>query len=152
MKTNKSLQNESAELRSKSQQLFTRYTLAVLIDLTVLNLFNEYWDYVYIESFTIALFAALLLQFFLQVTIKIEHRVAVYITAKSELRAKVRRFLSAWGIIFTSKVVMLEAINYLFGEGVLFSGPIHGLVAFIIVVTAIIVVEQAFTRIYQSLA
>jgi len=43
------LQNESAGSFSKRQQLFIRYTLAVLVDLTVLNLFNEYWDFVYFE-------------------------------------------------------------------------------------------------------
>ena len=36
------------------QQLFIKYTLAVLIDLVVLGLFNQYWDYVSIETFTIA--------------------------------------------------------------------------------------------------
>jgi len=34
------------------QQLFIRYFTAILIDLTVLNLFDEYWDNVVIESFT----------------------------------------------------------------------------------------------------
>ncbi len=138
--------------RNRRQQLFTRYTLAVLIDLTVLNLFDEYWDYVFIESFTIALLAAMLLQFFLQVTIKVEHHIAGYIKAKSESSTKLMRILSAWGIIFISKVVMLEAINYFFDDSVLFTGPIHGLVAFIIVVTGIIIAEQTSARIYKSLA
>ncbi len=138
--------------RNRRQQLFIRYTLAVLVDLSVLNLFDEYWDYVFIESFTIALLAAMLLQFFLQVTIKVEHHIAGYIEAKSESRTKLLRILSAWGIIFISKVVMLEAINFFFDDTLLFTGPIHGLVAFIIVVTAIIVAEQGIMRIYKSLA
>ncbi|MEZ8695213.1 hypothetical protein AB6D15_23615 [Vibrio splendidus] len=45
------------------QRLFVGYTLAVLVDLVVLNFFDEYWDFVNIESFTISLIAALLLQF-----------------------------------------------------------------------------------------
>ena len=44
------------------QRLFVGYTLAVLVDLVVLNFFDEYWDFVNIESFTISLIAALLLQ------------------------------------------------------------------------------------------
>ena len=48
--------------------------------------------------------------------------------------------------------MILEAINFAFGESVKFSGPIHGLVAFIIVVIAIIFAERAITRIYNSLA
>ncbi len=64
MTTNEDLQNENAGSFSKRQQLFIRYTLAVLVDLTVLNLFNEYWNFVYIEFFTISLLTAVLLQFF----------------------------------------------------------------------------------------
>ena len=94
--TNHSLTNEHAGSFSRRQQLFFRYTLAVLIDLTVLNLFNEYWDYVFIEFFTISLFAAILLQFLLQVTIAIEHRVANYFKKKAGLRPRVMRGLSTW--------------------------------------------------------
>lgn len=146
------LQNEGVGSFSKRQRLFIRYTFAVLVDLTVLNLFNEYWDFVYFEYFTISLLTAVLLQFLLQVTIVIEHRVADYFKAKTGLRAKVLRGLSTWAILFASKLVILEAINFAFGDSVVFSGPIHGLVAFIIVVIAIIIVEQAITRIYNSLA
>jgi len=138
--------------RNRRQQLLIRYVLAVLVDLTVLNLFDQYWDYVSIGPFTISLLAAILLQFLLQVTIIIEHRVAGYIKAKSELITKVLRFLSAWAIIFISKVVLLEAINFLFGDRVLFGGPVHGLVSFIIVVIAIIAAEQIISRTYKSLA
>ncbi len=54
----------------------------LLVDLTVLNLFNEYWDFVYFEYFTISLLTAVLLQFLLQVTIAIEHRVRVTLKQK----------------------------------------------------------------------
>lgn len=146
------LQDEGVESFSKRQRFFIRYTLAVLVDLTVLNLFNEYWDFVYFEYFTISLLTAVLLQFLLQVTIAIEHRVAGYFKSKTGLGARVLRGLSTWAILFASKLVILEAINFAFGDSVVFSGPIHGLVAFIIVVIAIIIVEQAITRIYNSLA
>ena len=152
MTANEDLQNEKAGSFSKRQRLFITYTLAVLVDLTVLNLFNEYWDFVYIEYFTISLLTAVLLQFLLQVTIAIEHRVAGYFKSKTGLGARVLRGLSIWAILFASKLVILEAINFAFGESVKFSGPIHGLVAFIIVVIAIIFAEQAITRIYDSLA
>ena len=149
---NSILMNEHAGSYSKRQHLFFRYTYAVLIDLTVLNLFNEYSDNVFIEHFSISLLAALLLQVLLQVTLAIEHRVAILFKGKPGLKAKILRALSTWGILFISKLVILEAINLAFGNSVLFSGPIHGLVAFIIVVTAIIIAEQVFSWIYRSLA
>jgi len=146
------LMNEHAGSFSRRQQLFFRYTYFVLIDLVVLNFFNESWEDVFIESFSISLLAALLLQVLLQVTIAIEHRVANYFKGKSALKAKILRGLSTWFILFSSKLVILEAINMSFGKGVVFSGPIHGLVSFIIVVIAIIIAEQIFLWIYRSLA
>jgi hypothetical protein len=150
--TSESLKNDNAGTFSRHQQLFFRYTFAVLVDLTVLNLFNEYWDYVFIEFFSISLLAAVLLQILLQVTIAIEHRVASYFKDKPGLRPRILRGLSTWAILFGSKLVILEAINFSFGASVLFSGPIHGLVTFIIVVIAIIIAEQTFSWIYRSLA
>ncbi len=145
------LPKEQAEARSNHQQLFIRYTLAILIDLTVLNLFSEYWNYVLIDSFSISFLAAVLLQLLLQVTIVIEHRIANYFKSKPGLRPKILRLLSSWIVLFISKLIILEAINFTFGNHVLFSGPIHGLVAFILVVIAILVAEQLIVRIYNSL-
>ncbi len=145
------VKNEHAGSFSKRQQLFFRYTFLVLIDLTVLNLFNEYWAYVSIEYYSISLLAALLLQVLLQVAIAIEHRAAIFFKGMSGLKAKILRALSTWAILFISKLVILQAINIAFGDSVLFSGPLHGLVAFLVVVIAIITTEQIFFRIYRSL-
>ena len=152
MLSDEDLNEEIAESYSRRQRIFLSFTFAVLVDLTVLNLFDEFWDYVYIEYFSISLLAALLLQSLLRVTIHIEHRVANYFKKRSGLRAKILRGLATWGILFGSKFVILEATNIAFGDEVLFTGPIHGLVAFIVVVIVIIVAEQAFIRTYRSLA
>ena len=152
MLTNEDLENEIHGTYSRRQQIFLSFTFAVLVDLAVLNLFDQFWDYVYIEYFSISLLAALLLQSLLRVTIHIEHRVANYFKKQSGLKAKILRGLSTWGILFGSKFAILEAINIAFGDEVLFSGPIHGLVAFIVVIIAIIVAEQIFSWVYRSLA
>ena len=144
--------NEHAGSFSRRQQLFVRYILFILIDLAVLNLFNEFWAYVSITYFSISLLAVLLLQILLQLTIAIEHRVAKYFIEKQGLKAKVHRALSTWLILFISKLVILQAINYAFGESVLFGGPLHGVIAFIIVVITIVMAEQIFLRLYRSLA
>jgi hypothetical protein len=136
---------------TKRQQLFLRFTFAVLVDLTVLNLFNQYWDYVYIEDFSISLFTAILLQFLLQVTIKFEHYVASFFEGKPGVTPKILRFLSAWAILFASKLTILQAINFSFGDSVLFLGPYHGLVSFILVVIVIIAAEQLISWTYRSL-
>jgi len=146
------IQNELAGSFSKRQQLFFRYSFFILVDFAVLGFFNQYWDLVFIESFSVALLAAVLLQVLLQITIAIEHRVASIFKAKPGVRAKILRVLSAWAILFGSKLVILEAINISFGSSVTFGGPVHGLVAFIVVVIGIIIAEQLFSWIYRSLA
>ena len=134
------------------QQLFLKYTLIVLIDLAVLGFFNQYWDLVFIETFTVAILMAMLLQFLMQVAIKIEHIAASYLFGKkTDTRTKVMRGISAWAIIFISKLVILKAISLSFGDSVVFSGPMHGLVAFLILVVTIIVAEQSISWIYRSL-
>jgi hypothetical protein len=150
--TSENSSNENGMTHSARQQLFLRYSFAVLVDLTVLNLFNEYWDYVYIELFSISLLTAILLQVLLVITIKIEHRVIEYFKKKSGIGAKITGGLAVWGILFGSKLVILEAINYTFGDSVEFGGPWHGVVSFIVVVVAVIVAEQAFIKTYRSLA
>ena len=142
----------SAKSFTQRQLLFLKYTLIVLIDLLVLGLFNQYWDLVFIETFTIAMFTAMLLQFLMQVAIKIEHIAADYFFGgKTGTRVKVMRGVSAWAIIFVSKLVILEAISLSFGDSVVFSGPIHGVVSFLTVVIVIIIAEQGVMWIYRSL-
>ena len=137
---------------TQKQLLFLKYTLIVLIDLVVLGLFNQYWDLVFIETFTIAMFTAMLLQFLMQVAMKIEHIAADYFFGgKTGTHVKIMRGVSAWAIIFVSKLVILKALSIAFGSSVLFSGPMHGVVSFIVVVTGIIIAEQVVMWIYRSL-
>ena len=136
------------------QRLFIRYVVAILVDLTVLSLFNEFWpEYLFIDTFSLSLFAAVILQVLLQLTLKAEHKVAHYFFhGKSGLKTNILRGITAWSMIFVSKLVMLKALSIVFGSSVVFGGPIHGVVAFIIVITTMIVSEQILIKIYNLLA
>ena len=61
----------SAEDISTSKRLFLHYFTAILLDLVVLNIFAEFWQYVTVHSFVISLFAAVLLQVLLKLTLAI---------------------------------------------------------------------------------
>ncbi|GLR75281.1 hypothetical protein [Aliivibrio sifiae] len=134
------------------QRLFVGYTLAVLVDLTVLNFFDEYWDFVNIESFTISFAAAILLQLLLKLSINAEHRIADYFKNKPGTAPKIYRGLSSYVILVGSKFVMLEAINILFGDKVSFNGPLNGVVAFFAVVFTILIAEITVSKIYFALS
>ena len=136
---------------NNGQRLFVRYLVAVLIDLTVLNLFDEFWDLVSIHPFSVSVLAALLLQVLLKATLVLEHKVASYFNAKSGGLARFMRFFTAWLILFGSKFVMLGAIDVAFGDDVLFTGPLHGVVSFIVVVMVMLAAEEVTVRIYRRL-
>ena len=142
----------SSQPFSNKQRLFIRYFTAILIDLVVLNLFVEYSEYVVIDSFTISLFAAVLLQVLLKLTLAIEHRVAAYFKARQGGFAKFMRYLSAWLLLFGSKFVILEAIAIAFGDEVYFGGPLHGVVVLIVVVITMLIAEEAIVQVYRRLA
>ena len=139
------------EEMNNSQKLFVRYLVAVLIDLTVLNLFDEFWDLVTVGPFSISVLAAILLQVLLRATLVLEHKVADYFNSKSGGFARFMRFFTAWLILFGSKFVMLGAIDFAFGDDVLFTGPLHGVVSFIVVVMVMLVAEEVAVRIYRHL-
>jgi hypothetical protein len=152
MTSSETLQPESATAPTTAQSLYVHYLLAILIDLVVLNLFDEYSEKVEIDAFTISLFAALLLQILLKLTLLLEHHVAAWFKAKPGRIWSVGRFLAAWLILFGSKFVILEAINIAFGDSVKFSGALHGIVTLIIVLIAMIMAEEFVIRIYRRLA
>ena len=139
------------EVPTTSQSVFVRFLMATLIDLMILNLFDEFWNFVTIPSFSISILAAVLLQVLLKATLALEHRVALYFKAKPGRRAKFMRFFTAWLILFGSKIVMLGLIDFAFDDDVLFTGPLHGVLAFIAVVVTMLIAEDGIARFYSRL-
>ena len=137
---------------SSKQQFFLKYLTWVLVDLTVLNFFAEYWDRVTITSFGVSLFIAITLQILLKMTIALEHRISDYMKSNEKLNKKILHIFSTWFILFASKFVMLWVLQIIFGDAIVFSGAYHGVVAFIVVVIAILAAEYILTRIYKALA
>ncbi len=136
---------------SEKQKTFNRYLTFTLIDLVVLGLFAEYWDHVVVESFTIAIIVAIILQVLLKFTISIEHRVSDWFNTKPGKFMKTIKFISLWAILFVSKLVILEAISVIFGDKVQFKGAWHGVIAFIAVITVMLIAEQIVVKILKSL-
>ena len=133
------------------QRYFVGYTLAVLVDLTVLNLLAEYWQHITVSSFSVTLLVAILLQLLLKLTIAFEHKLADYFKSKPGTAPKIYRALSTWAILFFSKIIMLEAINLAFGDSITFTGPFNGIVAFFVLVFGILIAEFMVSKIYFSL-
>ena len=149
--TSASLWDTFEHTPSLRQRVFMRYLTATLVDLVVLGLFAEYWEHVAVDSFTIMLLAAVLLQVLLKLTIVVEHRVAAFFNARPGGFNKFMRFFTAWLILFGSKFVILEALVLAFGDRLRFGGPFHGIVALIVVVVVMLVVEAVLVKFYRRL-
>ena len=141
----------SAQAPSNSQRLFVRYFTAILIDLLVLNLFDEYSGKVFVSSFTTSLLAAIVLQVLLKATIAVEHRVASYFNARPGRLMTFCRYFFAWVVLFASKFVILEALAFVFGDDVRFEGMFHGLLTLIVVVVVMLIAEELIVRLYRRL-
>lgn len=150
--TEEALLPATATLPSDRQRLFMRHFTGMLIDLVVLNLFAEYWDKVYVDTFTTSLLAAFVLQALLHLTIVAEHWVLGLFKGKSGGHWTFLKYFSAWLILFGSKFVILEALALAFGKNVHFDGMWHGVVTLIVVVVVMLVVEELVVRFYRKLA
>lgn len=142
----------SADIPSNKQRRFMRYFTAILIDLVVLNLFAEYWDKVFVDTFTTSLLAAIVLQILLKVTIAAEHWVIGLFKGKTGGFNTFLKYFCAWLILFGSKFVILEALTLAFGENVHFSGMWNGIVPLIVVVMVMLAAEELVVRFYRKLA
>ena len=137
---------EGAVLNAR-QVVFLRYLPFVLIDLVVINLYVEYWDKVVIDSFTITLIAACVMQLLLKLTIALEHRVADCFKAKPGKLAVAMRWFVSWLIVFSSKFVILALVGLIFGEHVDFGG----IIPFFAVVFSILIAEGLIAKLAYSL-
>lgn len=149
---NQSTKTSKLSTPSLKQQIFLKYLTWILVDLTVLNFFAEYWDRVTITSFGVSLFIAITLQVLLKMTISLKHRLSNYMKSNEKLNKKILHIFSTFFLLFAFKVMILLILQFIFGDAIVFSGAYHGVVAFIVVVIGILAAEYLLTRLYESLA
>jgi hypothetical protein len=126
-----------------AQRLYLICCWNILIDLAVINLLDEYWDWIDIPSFTVSLGVAVVLQFGLLFCIQVEKKTSAYFMKKSSTIAKVLRGITSYLIISGGKFVIMGLIYFIFGYQVTFGGPWGGTIAFISLVAAVLVAEWA---------
>jgi hypothetical protein len=61
------------------------------------------------------------------------------------------RFFGAWLVLFGSKFVILEALGLAFVDHLRFGGPFHGMVALVVVVSALLAAEVVLIKLYRRL-
>jgi hypothetical protein len=127
---------------TRRQMVFFSWTKDVLIYIIVLNLFVEYRPKVITESFTLSIFTAILLKILLDIILKLEHKVSDVFK-----EFKVLRIFFVWLILFSSKFLILELVNIVFGDYVTLGNFLD---VFLLALT-LLLVRQAFQWIYLRL-
>jgi len=138
----KEKQNHTIPHTTKSQMIFFSWAKDILIYVIVLNLFVEFSPVVIIDSFTISIFTAVLLKILLEIILFFEHKVSDFFKEK-----KVLRIFLVWLIMFSSKFVILEAVDIIFGLHV----ELGKFLNVILLVVALMLSRQVFRWIYQGL-
>jgi hypothetical protein len=137
---------------NRRQRLFLMFTLFVLADLTVINLFDEYASsYFHISSFTASIVMAVILQILLVITIKIEHKIADFFKSKEGVINLILRILVTWALLFGSKIIMMKIVDLILGNKIEYYGPYHGLGAFVLIIIGMIIAENLLKKVFLSL-
>ena len=112
----------------------------VLIYIVVLNLFVEFVDAIVIDSFYISILTAILLTALLDVLVVVEHGVHGYFEKKEASYFRIISIVATFAILFTSKLLILEIVNFVFGDHVELG---HFLDVLLLIITMMVVRKLA---------
>lgn len=132
----------AVNMPTRQQLVFANWTKDILLYIIVLNLFVEHSEKITIDSFTISIFTAILLKILLEVVLKFEHRLSDALKSY-----RVIRILLIWVILFSSKFLILEAVNLVFGDHV----KLGSFLDVIFLVIVLLVAREIIKRIYVYL-
>ena len=132
---------------TERQAQFSSWSMYLLIDVVVLNLFVEFNHSVVIDSFYISILTAVLFRLLLGATFWLEHRVSQYFESKDFKGARALSAILMFLILFTSKFVILEVVNVVFGDHV----SLGGFLEIVIIAVTLVVAEASFRVIFDRL-
>jgi len=134
--------------KNTSQFLFRDMIFGTLVYSVVLGFFNDYTTILQTKSYSIIFAVAIVMQVLTYLTLRLKDKVIAHFKQKTHPVSKYAMMLSVWLILFFSKFVFLEVIDFIFGDTVEISGFI-GLLAIILVMT---IAKQLIDYIYSRLA
>ena len=132
---------------TRAQQRFASWTADVLVYIVVLNLFVEFVDTIVIDSFWISILTAVLLKLLLDAVIGVEHRVAAFFRAREGGVNKALGLASVFAILFFSKFLILEAVDFVFGDHV----ELGHFVEIVALIVAMMLTRRLVQAVYERL-
>ena len=129
-----------------AQRYYADAMMDVFVYTVVLNLFVEYVDSIVIDSFTVSLLTAIVMKVMIDLINLAVDQVKDYFGDEGGGLAKVLLVLSAWAIMFGSKIVILLVIQVIFEEDVDLGGFVNVLLLVVAMMVARRLSNLAFRR------
>ena len=132
---------------TKWQLVYAGWTLTLLAYITVLNLWVEFNEAVVIDSFVISIATAVVLLALLVVILGLEHRVKAWFAAREGTAYRVLGAASTLLILFLSKFVILEVVDFIFREHV----ELGHFIDVLVLVLLLILAQRAVVFVWDAL-
>jgi hypothetical protein len=132
---------------TKWQLVYVGWTLTLLAYVVVLNLWVEFNPSVVIDSFIISIATSVVLLLLLVIILGLEHRVKHWFAQREGAFFRVLGTVSTLLILFLSKFVILEVIDFIFGEHV----ELGHFVDVLILVLLLIVAQKAMVYVWDAI-
>jgi len=132
---------------TKNQDRFISWTSDVLVYIVVLNLFVEFNEAIVIESFWISILTAILLKALLNIVVGLEDRVGDFFERWEGTPARIAGLVTKFVILFTSKLIILEVVNFVFGDEV----ELGHFLDVLVLIIAMMAARAILGKIYESL-
>ncbi len=138
--------SQSQIVVTAAQQRFASWMTDALVYIVVLNLFVEHAREVVIDSFSISILTAILLKLMLDALLGVEHRVSAYFATRQGTVFKILGPLTVFSILFFSKFLILEVVNFVFGDHVALGHFVEVAAIVITMIVATRVLRAVYTR------
>jgi hypothetical protein len=130
-----------------AQRYYADFMMDVLVYTVVLNLFVEFVDSIVIESFLVSLLTAVVMKVMIDLISSLIARVKGYFDDREGTAPKVLFGLSAWAIMFGSKIVILGVVQAIFEDDV----DLGGFLNVLILVVAMMAARRLGTAVFVRL-
>ena len=132
---------------NRRQRIYVSWLADVLVYIVVLNLYVEYSEAKVIDSFTISILTAVLLKLLLVLITASKYRVWAWSKSKNGRFYTVAGVVGVWAILFLSKFLILEAVDFVFGDHV----DLGSFIDVMLLVAAMMITRELVQRIYHTL-
>ena len=133
-----------------AQRRFASWMADVLVYIVVLNLFVEFVHTIVIDSFWISILTTVLLKLLLDAVLGLERRVSGFFKARPGAVNRALGPVSVFLILFFSKFVILEAVNFVFGDHVELGHFIEIVALIVAMIVARRLVQAAYERLGRA--